>query len=87
MKLVEAAPKIQEEVVVGKLDVLAIFSATVKKRVNKSGKMAVAGCKVCYVTNMLEGCHILQKLASQLAGSVLLAEGPTKMSATGIALS
>ena len=46
LKLVEATPTVQEEIVTGRLDVLARFSASVKKSVNKAGKMAVAGCKV-----------------------------------------
>ena len=46
MKLVEAAPAIEEEVVTGSLSVLALFDASVRKEVNKSGKMPVAGCKV-----------------------------------------
>ena len=46
MRLLEAAPTITEEAVVGRLQVLASFSASVKKAVNKSGKMPVAGCKV-----------------------------------------
>jgi hypothetical protein len=46
MRLADAAPVIVEEVTCGKLKVLALYSATVKKNVNPSGKIAVAGCKV-----------------------------------------
>lgn len=52
MRLVEAAPIVEEEVVAGHLDVLALFSATVKKSVSPTGKQAIAGCKVC--ANMLQ---------------------------------
>jgi hypothetical protein len=46
MKLVDAAPTIKEEEVVGRLEVLAQFEASVKKSESSSGKVAVAGCKV-----------------------------------------
>lgn len=46
VRLLEAAPTVTEEVTVGRLQVLASFSASVKKSVNKSGKMPIAGCKV-----------------------------------------
>jgi len=44
--LVDAAPAIQEEVVTGEVEVLAVFNASVRKAVSMNKKFAIAGCKV-----------------------------------------
>jgi translation initiation factor IF-2 len=57
MRLVEAAPTVKEEALAGRAEVLALFSASVKKSVNKSGKMVVAGCKArCPLSVFLHLC-------------------------------
>lgn len=43
--LVDAAPTIQEEVVTGQVEVLAAFSASVRKAVSTNKKFGIAGCK------------------------------------------
>jgi translation initiation factor IF-2 len=69
MKLVQAAPKVQEEIVVGKLDVLATFHASVKKSVHKAGKIPVAGCKVC--SPNIKACHCLFPVSYTMTHSEL----------------
>ena len=45
-KLLDSAPVIEEESVVGKVDIVATFEASVKKSISSTGKVPVAGCKV-----------------------------------------
>ena len=73
MRLVDAAPVIEEEVVAGSLQVLALFSATVKKSVNAAGKQAVAGCKVrttvsCDVCGVVHGALLCARADLQAFG-------------------
>jgi hypothetical protein len=45
-KLVASAPKLEERVTAGEVEVAAMFHASVKKSVSSTGKVKIAGCKV-----------------------------------------
>jgi hypothetical protein len=46
-KLVASAPKVEERVTTGEVEVAATFHASVKKSISATGKVRIAGCKVC----------------------------------------
>jgi hypothetical protein len=54
-KLVASAPKLEERVTTGEVEVAAMFHASVKKSVSATGKVVVAGCKVCALTPYVRG--------------------------------
>lgn len=45
MKLVASAPKMEERVTTGEVEVAATFHASVKKSISATGKVKIAGCK------------------------------------------
>ena len=59
-RLVASAPKVEERVSTGELEVAATFHASVKKSISATGKVKIAGCKVrAHVLQAASGTNCL----------------------------